>query len=197
MSDHKPILVIGGGPAGMEATRGIAELGYKAVLIEKRDVLGGTPELANYAALTPDFRDAGEAIATMVGAIENVGLAKRLPLGTALRMTLQGRDFRLPAERAWQIGLVDELVESPADVLPAALEIAQSLLKNSPQAMALSKQAVWGAVERGYGDALEAAWGLLRLHWSHPDFAEGPRAFAEKREPRWNPDPNARAEDEE
>ena len=31
----------------------------------------------------------------MVGALENIGLARRLPLGTALRMTLQGRDFRL------------------------------------------------------------------------------------------------------
>ncbi len=133
----------------------------------------------------------------MVGALENVGLAKRLPLGTALRMTLQGRDFRLPAERAWQLGLVDELVETPAEVLPAALEIARSMLKNSPQAMALSKQAVWGSLERGYRDALEAAWGLLRLHWMHPDFSEGPRAFAEKRDPRWNPDPNARGEDGE
>jgi enoyl-CoA hydratase/carnithine racemase len=132
----------------------------------------------------------------MVGALENVGLALRLPLGTALRMTLQGRDFRLPAERAWQLGLVDELVEAPADVLPACLEIARSMLKNSPQAMALSKQAVWGGVERGYRDALEHAWALLRLHWSHPDFAEGPRAFAEQREPRWNPDPNARAAEE-
>jgi enoyl-CoA hydratase/carnithine racemase len=62
--------------------------------------------------------------------------------------------------------------------------------------MALSKQAVWGALERGYGDALEAAWSLLRLHWRHPDFREGPRAFGEKRAPRWNPDPNARGEDE-
>jgi enoyl-CoA hydratase/carnithine racemase len=62
--------------------------------------------------------------------------------------------------------------------------------------MALSKQAVWGGLERGYRDALEAAWSLLRLHWGHPDFREGPRAFEEKREPRWNPDPNARAEDE-
>jgi E-phenylitaconyl-CoA hydratase len=132
----------------------------------------------------------------MVGAIENVGLARRLPLGTALRMTLQGRDFRLPAERAWQLGLVDELVGTPAEVLPAALEIAASMLKNSPQAMALSKQAVWGSGERGYRDALEAAWGLLRLHWGHPDFREGPRAFAEKREPRWNPDPNAREGDD-
>jgi enoyl-CoA hydratase/carnithine racemase len=132
----------------------------------------------------------------MVGALENVGLARRLPLGTALRMTLQGRDFRLPAERAWQLGLVDELVEHPADALPAALEIARSMLKNSPQAMALSKQAVWGAMERGYSEALESAWALLRIHWGHPDFTEGPRAFAEKREPRWNPDPNARTEGE-
>lgn len=132
----------------------------------------------------------------MVGALENLGLTRRLPLGTALRMTLQGRDFRLPAERAWQLGLVDELVETPAEALPAALEIAKSMLRNSPQAMALSKQALWGGLERGYRDALEAAWGLLRVHWSHPDFREGPRAFAEKREPRWNPDPNARAEDE-
>lgn len=133
----------------------------------------------------------------MVGALENVGLAKRLPLGTALRMTLQGRDFRLPAERAHQLGLVDELVEAPADALPAALEIARSMLANSPQAMALSKQAIWGSLEQGYGAALEQAWSLLRLHWGHPDFREGPRAFGEKRDPRWNPDPNARVEDED
>ena len=132
----------------------------------------------------------------MVGALENVGLARRLPLGTALRMTLQGRDFRLPAARAYQLGLVDELVATPAEVLPAAEAIARSMLANSPQAMSLSKQAIWGGLERGYGDALEHAWGLLRLHWSHPDFVEGPRAFTEKREPRWNADPNARSEDE-
>ncbi|MEE2678537.1 MAG: enoyl-CoA hydratase/isomerase family protein [Myxococcota bacterium] len=131
----------------------------------------------------------------MVGALENIGLAKRLPLGTALRMTLQGRDFRLGADRAWQLGLVDELVDEPAQVLPAALEIARSMLKNSPQAMARSKQAVWGGLENGYGAALEAGWELLRAHWKHPDFVEGPKAFGEKREPRWNPDPDAQTED--
>jgi enoyl-CoA hydratase/carnithine racemase len=132
----------------------------------------------------------------MVGAIENVGLAKRLPLGSALRMTLMGRHYRMPAARAYQLGLVDELVPTPAELLPAALAMARALLENSPQAMALSKQAIWGALERGYRDALEYAWALLRLHWSHPDFREGPRAFAEKRAPRWNPDPNARVADE-
>ena len=133
----------------------------------------------------------------MVGALENVGLAKRLPLGAALRMTLMGRSYRMPAQRAYQLGLVDELVAAPADLLPQAEELARAMLKNSPQAMALSKQAVWGGVEYGYRAALEHAWALLRLHWGHPDFVEGPRAFVEKREPRWNPDPNARVERED
>jgi enoyl-CoA hydratase/carnithine racemase len=127
----------------------------------------------------------------MVGALENVGLAKRLPLGAALRMTLLGRHYRMPARRAYELGLVDELV-APGDLLQTAEAMARAMLENSPQAMALSKQAVWGALERGYRDALEHAWALLRLHWSHPDFAEGTRAFAEKRPPRWDPDPNAR-----
>jgi enoyl-CoA hydratase/carnithine racemase len=129
----------------------------------------------------------------MVGALENVGLAKRLPLGSALRMTLMGRHYRMPAKRAHELGLVDELVATPAELLPAALEMAAQLKQNSPQAMALSKQAVWGSLERGYRDALEQAWALLRLHWAHPDFEEGPRAFAEKRTPHWNADPNARS----
>jgi E-phenylitaconyl-CoA hydratase len=133
----------------------------------------------------------------MVGAVENVGLATRLPLGAALRMTLVGRDYRMPAERAHQLGLVDEMVSEPAELMAAALEMARSMLKNSPQAMALSKQAVWAARERGYSDALEYAWSLLRIHWGHPDFTEGPRAFSEKREPAWNPDPNARQGDDE
>jgi len=133
----------------------------------------------------------------MVGALENVGLARRLPLGSALRMTLMGRHYRMPARRAYELGLVDELVAASTDVVPAAREMASKMLENSPQAMALSKQAVWGSLEHGYRDALEHAWALLRLHWGHPDFAEGPRAFAEKRAPRWNPDPNARGEDSE
>ena len=132
------------------------------------------------------YRDARLRAAT-----ENVGLAKRLPLGAALRMTLLGRHYRMPARRAYELGLVDELV-APADLLPTAEAMARAMLENSPQAMALSKQAVWGALERGYRDAHEHAWALLRLHWGLPDFAEGTRAFVEKRPPRWDPDPNAR-----
>ena len=120
----------------------------------------------------------------MVGAVENVGLCKRLPIGSALRMTLQGRSYRMPAARAYQLGLVDELVRKE-QLLEAAEEIAREIAKNSPHAVSLSKQALWSSLEMGYRHSLEYAWALLRMHWMHPDFLEGPHAFAEKREPRW------------
>lgn len=143
------------------------------------------------AAETAIFMDSHTNIG-LVGAIENIGLMKRLPIGTALRMTLQGRSFRLPAARAYQLGLVDELVPNTPDVLPAALAIAREMARNSPQSMALSKQALWQSLEMGYTQACENGWNLIKLHWGHPDFEEGPRAFIEKRAPAWNPDPNAR-----
>lgn len=127
-----------------------------------------------------------------VGALENIGLAKRLPLGTALRMTLMGKAYRLGAARAHALGLVDEIVPKPADVLPKARELAELLLQNSPQAMALSKETIWKSLEIGYSQAQEYGWSLLRSHWNHVDFAEGPNAFGEKRTPQWDPDPNAR-----
>lgn len=65
------ILIIGGGPAGLEAARGIADLGYQAILIDKRDRLGGNPDEAQYAALTPDMRDSEEAIGEMTSRIDN------------------------------------------------------------------------------------------------------------------------------
>lgn len=120
----------------------------------------------------------------MVGAIENIGLAKRLPLGQALRMTLQGKSYRLSAKRAYELGMVDELVPL-AELMPTAEGIAREIVKNSPHAVSLSKQAIWGSLEMGYRNAQEYGWALLRMHWAHPDFQEGPSAFAEKRSPKW------------
>ncbi|MBM12824.1 MAG: enoyl-CoA hydratase [Chloroflexi bacterium] len=120
----------------------------------------------------------------MVGAIENIGLAKRLPLGSALRMTLCGKSYRMDADRAYQLGLVDELAE-PEELIDTAETIARQICANSPTAVSLSQQAIWSSVEMGYRDSLEYGWALLRMHWDHPDSKEGPKAFAEKRDPVW------------
>jgi enoyl-CoA hydratase/carnithine racemase len=119
-----------------------------------------------------------------VGAVENIGLAKRLPLGTALRMTLVGRDYRLSAERAYQLGLVEEVVPGN-ELMDAAKAMAAQIAANSPRAVSLSQQAVWNSLETGYAQAMEYGFSLVKLHRQHPDSAEGPKAFSERREPKW------------
>ncbi len=65
------VLIIGGGPAGMEAARSVAELGYPAILVEKRDRLGGRPDEEHYAKLTHHFRDAEDMVRDLVEAVTN------------------------------------------------------------------------------------------------------------------------------
>ncbi|MEX2556475.1 MAG: FAD-dependent oxidoreductase, partial [Actinomycetota bacterium] len=63
------VLVIGGGPGGLEAARGIIELGTRCILVEAHDRLGGMPIIENYAALTPHFEPAETAMQTMIDRI--------------------------------------------------------------------------------------------------------------------------------
>lgn len=95
-----------------------------------------------------------------------------------------GKGYRMPAARAYQLGLVDELV-APEHLMETADDMARCIAKNSPAAVSLSQQAIWGSLEMGYAQACEYGWALLRMHWAHPDAKEGPRAFSEGREPKW------------
>ena len=63
--------------------------------------------------------------------------------------------------------------------------LAETIARNSPAAMRATKKALWGALEMGLTDACRAGAQQLVSMWGHPDQAEGPRAFAEKREPKW------------
>ncbi|HMC67659.1 MAG TPA: enoyl-CoA hydratase-related protein [Mycobacteriales bacterium] len=122
----------------------------------------------------------------MVAGIEDVRLTRRLPLGSVLRLALMGRAYRMTAERAYQLGLVDELV-APDELIATAGEMAAVLARNSPAAMSLTQQGIWRSLDTGLTEASEYAWALVRMHWGHPDFREGPRAYAEKRAPQWAP----------
>ncbi len=62
----KPILIVGGGPAGMAAANALAGVGQRSVLVEKEDRLGGAPILSGYAKLVPTGEWARDAIGGMV-----------------------------------------------------------------------------------------------------------------------------------
>lgn len=92
------VLVIGGGPAGLEAARGVGDLGAKAILVEMRPRLGGNPDALRYAALTPDFRDAEAEIGKLVRAVtEHPGVEVRLE-SRVIGVEGQAGDFRVTLE---------------------------------------------------------------------------------------------------
>ena len=134
---------------------------------------------ADHAAFTDTHVNVG-----IVSSIDGIGLAKRIPLGSALRMALTGRSYRMSVDRAYQLGLVDEVV--PAEDLAAkAEEMAAAIAANSPRAVSLTMQSIWNSLETSHAQANEYGWALSLMHWAHPDFTEGPRAFVERRDPQW------------
>ena len=119
-----------------------------------------------------------------VFAMEAVGLARRIPFEAVLRMMLLAGEERIDAQRALQLGLVSEVVPL-ANLRARAEQLAAVITKNSPATMMASKRAIWEGQDRGLSEALDNAIRAIEEHWRHPDYLEGPRAFAEKRTPKW------------
>jgi enoyl-CoA hydratase len=120
-----------------------------------------------------------------VSAYEAIALARKAPFEAIMRMALVGRFERIGADRAHQLGVVSEVVDPPERLRERAQELAETIARNSPAAMAASKRALWGALETGLTDACRAGARDLVSMWGHPDQTEGPAAFAEKRDPVW------------
>ena len=110
-------------------------------------------------------------------------LNRMIPLGEALRLQLTGG--RIDAERAYQIGLVQQLTAGRGEMMARAHALADDVVACAPMAV----EAIKHIVTIGRNLPIEYSWALAqpiqaRLAASE-DSREGPRAFAEKRPPRW------------
>ena len=137
------------------------------------------------AASDAQFFDPHVSIGQVVS-IEAIALVRKSPAEAIMRMALVGRFERVTAERARQIGIVSQVVEPPESLRDEAQRLAETIARNSPAAMRATKRALWGALEMGLTDACRAGGHHLAGLWGHPDQDEGPRAFAERREPIWS-----------
>ena len=89
------------------------------------------------------------------------------------------------AARAYQLGIVSQVVDPPGQLRAEAQALAEKIARNSPAAMAATKRALWGALEAGLSEACLAGGQHLAGMWGHPDQTEGPLAFAERRDAAW------------
>ncbi len=138
------------------------------------------------AASDAQFFDPHVSVGQVV-AMEAIGLTRKIPFEAVMRMALVGRHERIGAERALALGMVSQVVDPPGDLRDEAQALAEKIAQNSPAAMAATKRALWGALEAGLTDACKAGAKELVSMWGHPDQEEGPRAFADKRVPVWEP----------
>jgi enoyl-CoA hydratase len=138
------------------------------------------------AASDAQFFDPHVSVGQVV-AIEAIGLMRKMPVEAVMRMAFMGKYERLSAARALQLGMISEVVDPPERLRERAQELGETIAKNSPAAMAATKKALWAALELGLTDACRVGAGHLVGMWGHPDQDEGPRAFAEKRDPVWQP----------
>jgi len=90
----KPILIVGGGPAGLAAASALSGIGQAAVLVEKEPRLGGAPILSGYAKLVPSGEWAKDAIGGMVSRVEANPLVKRHTGCTVTEFTGEPGAFR-------------------------------------------------------------------------------------------------------
>ena len=146
---------------------------------------GGGMELA----LACDLRIASSSVImglteTSLAIIPGAGGTQRLPriVGIAKAKELIFTARRIDAKTALEIGLVNQVVE-PAELMPAALELAREIAKNGPIGVAQAKFAINYGMEASLGVALPLESKAYEVTIPTKDRLEALAAFAEKRKP--------------
>jgi enoyl-CoA hydratase/carnithine racemase len=109
-------------------------------------------------------------------------LIHMIPQRIFMEIVLTGKP--ITAQRAYEVGLVNRLSE-PADLLDTAIALAQEILEGAPLSVQAARETVMLSTEMGRSAALQAARAAHEKAYNSGDAQEGPRAFAEKRKPRW------------
>ena len=112
-------------------------------------------------------------------------LPAQMPHKVAMRLILTGEPIRAADAARW--GLVNEVVPA-AELLDAALALAEAIAANAPLSVQYSKKVAQG-IEDGRIPREDAAWAAsdaaMMAVFTSEDAMEGPIAFAEKRAPVW------------
>jgi enoyl-CoA hydratase/carnithine racemase len=150
--------------------------------------IGGALELALACDLRVVAADAVVGLPeTRIGLIPDVGGSSRLPaivgLGRAKELIMTGK--LIGGEEAERIGLANRV--APADELEAAAQgLVDELLACAPVAVGLAKRVIDASARPALSTTLELEVAMQERCAATADFAEGARAFREKRQPEFS-----------
>jgi enoyl-CoA hydratase/carnithine racemase len=121
-------------------------------------------------------------LAALAGGLQR--LPRQIGLKRAMGMILTGR--HVSASEGLELGFVNEVVPR-GEALSAAERWADQICHNSPMSIRASKQAVMQGQNVALPEAMVAQreYPAVRAMIASADYVEGPKAFAEKRSPRW------------
>jgi enoyl-CoA hydratase/carnithine racemase len=109
-------------------------------------------------------------------------LPRMVPLGKAVELLLMGK--RIDAQEAFNLNLVSKVVPLK-DLMPTAKEWANQICECAPLAVRAAKEAVFRGLNMTLDEGLKLESEMGRKVTSSKDFAEGRKAFAEKRKPQY------------
>ncbi len=112
------------------------------------------------AASTASFVDPHVSVG-QVSAFETIALVRKSPMEPIARMAFTGRHERMSAARAYELGVISEVIDPPEHLRDAAQELGERIARNSPAAMAATKRALWGALETGLTEARRIGASIL------------------------------------
>jgi enoyl-CoA hydratase/carnithine racemase len=120
----------------------------------------------------------------LVSGREMVRLARVLPTNVVMRLALTGRHERMNAQRAYELGMISEVVEHDR-LLERAREIAALVNRNAPLAVRGTRLAIRKGLDLPLHEAEILAETFRERVVRTDDAKEGPAAFVEKRSPDW------------
>lgn len=123
--------------------------------------------------------EAKRGLAAAAGGL--IKLPRQIPPRIAMELALTG-DF-ITAQRAYELGFVNQVVEGPS--LEAAKVLAARVAENGPLALIASKAIIRDSHEWTEADMWDKQQAYIAPVFTSSDAREGAAAFAEKRKPNW------------
>jgi enoyl-CoA hydratase len=144
------------------------------------EMLGGTD--IRIASPNASFAVMEPKRGLFAGGGTTVRLPRQIPFPAAMEFLLTAD--RIDAQRAWEMGLVNQVVPSE-ELLDAAYTMARRITVNAPLAVQATKESVLRGLALSLDDAYDLEQKISTKVFQTDDAKEGPKAFAEKRKPNW------------